>query len=60
MHCYRNVAAAPSRQWILITPSAFEHFCARCADEFAKAGGPDMQRIVEIHTEHGIQLVEAH
>ena len=59
LHCYRNVGPEPSRQWILMTPSGFERFFARCADEFARAGGPDMQRIVEIHTEYGIELGEA-
>ena len=59
MHCYRNMGTTPSRHWILTTPSGFEGFFARCADEFAKTGGPDMQRIVEIHQEHGIELVEA-
>ena len=56
-HCYRNVGATPSRQWILTTPSGFERFFARCANEFAKPGGPDMQQIVAIHQDHGIALV---
>jgi glyoxylate utilization-related uncharacterized protein len=57
VHCYRNVGDAPSRQWILTTPSGFEDFFARCAAEFARAGGPDMNRIVTIHREHGIELI---
>jgi hypothetical protein len=39
------------------TPSGFEKFFARCAEEFAKAGGPDMSRIVEIGVEHGIHFL---
>ena len=58
VHCYRNVGTMPSRKWNLTTPSGFEGFFARCADEFAHDGGPDMQRIVEIHQEHGITLVD--
>ena len=57
-HCYRNVGETPSRHWIITTPSGFEVFFARCAQEFAKAGGPDMGRIVEIFNEHGITLLE--
>jgi mannose-6-phosphate isomerase-like protein (cupin superfamily) len=57
-HCYRNVGKTPSRHWIITTPSGFEVFFSRCADEFARAGGPDMGRIVEIFNEHGITLLE--
>ena len=32
---------------------------ARCAAEFAKPGGPDMNRIVEISAEYGTHFVEA-
>ena len=56
-HCYRNVGETPSRQWVITTPSGFEVFFARCADEFAKAGGPDMRRIVEITNEHGGEIL---
>ena len=56
-HCYRNVGETPSRQWVITTPSGFEVFFSRCADEFAKAGGPDMGRIVEITNEHGGEIL---
>jgi len=56
-HCYRNVGDTPSRHWIITRPSGFEEFFARCADEFAQTGGPDMNRIVEIHHDHGIDLI---
>lgn len=58
VHCYRNVGTTPSRHWILTTPAGFEKFFARCAEEFAKAGGPDMNRIVKISREYGIEYVE--
>lgn len=57
-HCYRNVGTTPSRHWIITRPSGFEDFFARCADEFAQTGGPEMNRIVEIHREHGIDLID--
>jgi quercetin dioxygenase-like cupin family protein len=57
VHCYRNVGTTPSRQWILTNPSGFENFFARCAQEFRSPGGPDMNRIVEISREHGIEYV---
>jgi mannose-6-phosphate isomerase-like protein (cupin superfamily) len=56
-HTYRNIGTTPSKHWILTAPAGFEQFFARCADEFAKLGGPDMSRIVEIHYEYGIGLL---
>ena len=56
-HTYRNVGTTPSKHWILTAPSGFEKFFARCAEEFAKPGGPDMARIVQFHDEQGIQLL---
>ena len=58
VHCYKNVGTTPSRHWIITTPAGFETFFARSAAEFAKPGGPDMDRIVEIHREHGIELLK--
>ena len=57
-HGFRNVGEIPSRHWIITTPSGFEVFFSRCADEFAKATPPDMGRIAEIFSEHGITLLE--
>jgi quercetin dioxygenase-like cupin family protein len=56
-HTYRNTGTTPSRQWILTTPSGFEHFFARCAEESARAGGPDMERIVGFAREQGIEFI---
>lgn len=56
-HCYRNVGSTPSRHWIITLPSGFEEFFAAAAAEFAQTGGPDAERIVEIHHEHGIELL---
>ena len=57
-HGFRNVGEAPSRHWIITTPSGFEVFFSRCADEFAKPAPPDMGRIAEIFKEHGITVLE--
>jgi len=56
-HCYRNIGMTPTRQWILTTPSGFERCFARCADEFARPGGPSMERIVGFARDHGIEFV---
>lgn len=57
VHTYRNVGTTPSRQWVLTTPSGFEQAFARCADEFAQPGGPNMERVVGILREQGIEFV---
>ena len=57
-HTYHNIGDTPSRHWILTAPSGFEHFFAACAAEFAKPGGPDEARLIDIHHEHGIELVK--
>ena len=56
-HCFRNVGETPSQHWIITTPSGIENFFADCADEFTRLGGPDENRLVEIHLEHGIELL---
>ena len=42
VHTFKNVGNQPSRMLISTTPSGFEKFFARCADEFAEPSGPDM------------------
>jgi quercetin dioxygenase-like cupin family protein len=58
IYTFKNVGDQPSRMLITASPSGFEKFFARCAEEFAKAGGPDMSRIVQIGTEDGIHFVQ--
>ena len=58
VHTFKNVGDQPSRMLNMTTPSGFEKSFARCADEFAKPGEPDMSRIVEIGVEHGIHFVQ--
>ena len=57
VHTFHNASSEPARHWIALTPSGFETFFARCAAEFAKPGGPEMERIVAISAEHGIYYV---
>jgi len=58
VHTFKNVGDHPSRMLLMTTPSGFEKFFARCAEEFAKPQGADMSRIVEIGAEHGIHFVQ--
>ena len=56
VHAFRNAGQSPSTMWILTTPSGFETFFARCAAEFARPQGPDMDRVIGIGAEHGIHF----
>jgi Cupin domain len=55
---FKNVRDRPSRMLLTTTPSGFEKFFARCVTEFAKPGGPDMSRIIQIGIEHGIHFMQ--
>jgi quercetin dioxygenase-like cupin family protein len=57
VHAFRNPGDQPQRILIHTAPAGVEVFFARCAEEFAKPGGPDMDRIVQISAEHGIEYV---
>ena len=59
VHAFRNPGQKPLRILIHAAPAGFETFFSRCADEFARPGPPDMQRIIEISAEHGIFFVNA-
>jgi len=58
VHTFKNVGDQPSRMLLTTMPSGFEEFFARCAAEFARPGGPDMARIIEIGVEHGIHFLQ--
>lgn len=58
IHTFKNVGEAPSRMLIETSPAGFKTFFARCAEEFAKPGGPDTQRINGIAVEHGIRFLK--
>jgi len=54
IHTYTNPGDTPAKMLFTALPSGFDDFFAECEVEFAKPGGPDMQRIVEISARHGI------
>ena len=56
VHTFRNPGDKPLRMMVHTAPSGFEVFFARCAEEFAKPGPPNMPRLVEIAAEHGIHF----
>jgi len=57
-HCYRNIGATIGRHWVITTPSGWEKFMARFANELANPAGPNPNRIAEITREHGIEHIE--
>ncbi len=57
VHTLKNVGDTPAKVLTYAAPSGFEVFFARCAEEFAKPGGPDRARIIAISAEHGIHYV---
>jgi hypothetical protein len=48
IHTFKNTGEQPLRMLSSTAPAGLERFCARCADEFGRPGGPNMQRIVAI------------
>jgi mannose-6-phosphate isomerase-like protein (cupin superfamily) len=56
-HTFRNSGTTPLKMLIQMSPSGFETFFASSAEEFAKATGPDMERVMAISAQHGIQFV---
>jgi len=58
LHTFKNVGDRPSRMLLSTAPAGFEVFFSRCAEEWAKPGGPDMARIFAIAAEHGIHFVK--
>lgn len=58
VHAFRNPGDKPLRMLMHTAPSGFENFIARCEEEFAKPGAPDMARIVGIAAEHGIHFAK--
>ena len=57
-HTFKNVSDQPSRMLIMTMPSGIEKFFASCAEEFANPGrSPEMQRLFQIGTEHGIHFL---
>ena len=57
VHTFRNSGDKPLTMLTQTSPAGFETFFERCAEEFARPGPPDMERIVTISAEHGIHYV---
>ena len=51
------LATDPNALSFTTAPGGIETFFARCAEEFAKPSGPDMDRIIQISREYGIEYV---
>jgi quercetin dioxygenase-like cupin family protein len=58
VHTFKNVGDQPLRLLVMAAPSGFEKFFARCHEEFAKPGGPDMSRVLQISEEHGLHFLQ--
>jgi quercetin dioxygenase-like cupin family protein len=57
VHTFKNIGNQPSKLLVHITPSGFENFFVAAAAEFARSGGPDMNRAVQIAAQHGVKFV---
>lgn len=57
VHTFKNTGDTPARMLIHSSPSGFEKFFAAAAMEFARPGGPDIGRAVQIAASHGIRIV---
>ncbi|HLH57191.1 MAG TPA: SgcJ/EcaC family oxidoreductase [Verrucomicrobiae bacterium] len=55
-HAFRNTGTAPASHYVLTTPGGFERFFAATAAEFAKPGGPNMERVLETSSAHGVHI----
>ncbi|HEY1582752.1 MAG TPA: cupin domain-containing protein [Chthoniobacterales bacterium] len=59
LHAFKNIGPETSRMIISTAPAGFDVFFSRCAEEWARPGGPDMARVFEIAAEHGIHFLKA-
>lgn len=57
LHTFKNVGLEKSRMLLSTAPAGFDVFITRCAEEWARPGGPEMERVVQIAAEHGIHFV---
>lgn len=57
VHTFKNVGDVPLKQLITVVPAGIERYFARCGEEFAKVGGPEMAGILAISAEHDIVFV---
>ncbi len=57
-HTYRNRTDQVSKHWIISNPSGWETFFRRCAAEFARSEKPDMDAVMRIAKEHGLEFLK--
>ena len=57
VHRFKNNTDRPLKMLVHTSPSGFETFFRKAAEEFAKPGGPDMDRVMQISGEHDIFFV---
>ncbi len=58
VHTFRNCGDETGRLRISTAPSGFEVFFQRCSEVFAQGDEPDMEAILKIAQEHGIEFVQ--
>jgi quercetin dioxygenase-like cupin family protein len=58
VHTFKNVGEQPLRLLIVTVPAGLDKYFCRCDEEFAKPGGPDMSRVLQISEEHGIHFLQ--
>lgn len=56
-HTYRNPGDTPLRMIVHAAPAGFEVFFERFSEACNAPGGPDMKRIMEVASEHGIHFL---
>ena len=54
VHSFRNPNDEPLEMLIQTIPGGFDHFFSECAEEFAKGGPPDMDKLIEISAKYKI------
>ena len=59
VHAFRNPNSEPLHMLIQTMPGGFDQFFAECADEFAKGGPPDMDKIIAISAKYGIHYPQS-
>jgi quercetin dioxygenase-like cupin family protein len=57
VHSFKNSGDGPLRMLVSTSPGGYEIYLSRCAEEFAKPGGPDPERLTRIGAEHGIHFL---
>lgn len=56
-HTFRNPGQDVCSHFVITNPCGFETFFTRCSDEFARDTGPDMDKIMAICKDHGIEVL---